>query len=85
LPTCPTIESVELAKLPDDWLSESSLSGTAELGTEWAHSLRTAVLRVPSAVIPAEFNYILNPLHPDFAAVQFQVSEDEYIDERLRK
>jgi RES domain-containing protein len=57
---------------------------TADYGTEWARSLTSAVLRVPSAVIPAEYNFILNPLHPDFSTIRFDVSNTEYIDKRLR-
>jgi RES domain-containing protein len=41
----------------------------AAVGDNWARSGRTAVLKLPSAVVPAEFNYILNPAHPDFARI----------------
>lgn len=39
-------------------------------GTEWARERGSAVLAVPSAVIPAETNYLLNPLHPDFRRIK---------------
>lgn len=34
------------------------------IGTEWAKKRSAAALAVPSAVIPVETNYLLNPLHP---------------------
>lgn len=84
VPESVAIEFVEMQQLARSWPSGSSYLETADLGTEWAHSLRTAVLRVPSAVIPAEFNYILNPEHPDFSGIRFWVPEYEYIDDRLQ-
>ncbi|MGO9262463.1 MAG: RES family NAD+ phosphorylase [Bryobacteraceae bacterium] len=84
LPESLVIEKVELKDLPDGWPDEGSGAETANYGTEWARSLRTAVLRVPSAAIRAEHNYILNPLHPDFDIIRFDVPDTEHIDSRLR-
>ena len=78
------IENVAREELPEGWPAEATAKETAFRGTEWAGSLRTAVLCVPSAVIQVEYNYILNLLHPDFAAILFEVMEAEYIDTRLR-
>jgi RES domain-containing protein len=84
LPQGLAIENVSLYDLPEGWPGESSAAETASHGSGWASSLRTAVLCVPSAAIRAEHNYILNPLHPDFSAIQFEVPDAEYIDRRLR-
>jgi RES domain-containing protein len=84
LPDDLAIENVELKSLPDGWPDGESEPDTATSGTEWASSLRTAVLRVPSAAIRAEHNYIVNPLHPDFKTIRFHVSAAEYIDSRLQ-
>ena len=54
------------------------------MGTRWATSLSTAVLRVPSAVMRSEYNYILNPLHPRFRDIVFEVALVDEIDGRLR-
>ena len=40
-------------------------------------------IKVPSAVILSEHNYILNPHHPEFAKIRFEVLATEYIDRRL--
>jgi RES domain-containing protein len=84
LPDSLLIESVPITDLAEGWPAVDSSVATADLGTAWASSLRTAVLRVPSAVIPAEHNYILNPQHPDFATIQFESPVAEYLDPRLR-
>jgi RES domain-containing protein len=77
------IETVGLENLIEGWPEGDSEATTAEYGTLWAGSLRTAVLRVPSAAIRAEHNYILNPLHPNFREIRFEAPDTEHIDHRL--
>jgi RES domain-containing protein len=84
LPDGLPIETVELEHLPDGWPANDSGLETAGHGSEWVSSLRTAVLEVPSAVIPDEHNYILNPQHPHFSMIGFRVPTGEYLDHRLQ-
>ena len=41
-----------------------------ELGDRWLNEQESAALKVPSAVIPVEFNYVLNPRHKDFGKIE---------------
>src|SRR6266850_2301369 len=60
----------ELSILDEDDVSKHLPdAGPRELGNHWLESLASAVLRVPSAVIPQEFNFLLNPRHPGFAQI----------------
>jgi RES domain-containing protein len=52
--------------LPRSWWRIPAVSATRRFGTDWAKQARTPVLRVPSAVTRGEFNYLLNPRHPEF-------------------
>ena len=56
----------------------------AELGSGWISAARTAVLSVPSAVVPRERNYLLNPAHPDFGKIRRGSPEPFSLDSRLR-
>jgi RES domain-containing protein len=58
-------------------------AGTRELGDHWLGSLGSAVLRVRSAVIPEEFNFLLNPRHPEFAQIVVESAIPFVFDERL--
>lgn len=49
--------------LPGNWKSLPVPASTQDFGTNLLHGLNKAVFRIPSSVIPEEFNYILNPLH----------------------
>jgi RES domain-containing protein len=52
-------------KLSKDWNAYPAKYETKLIGDEWANSNESVVLKVPSAVVPGEFNYMINPLHPD--------------------
>lgn len=77
--------TVELAGLPEDWRTYPAPERLAEIGSSWARQLRTAILNVPSAVVPHESNYLLNPSHPQFAEVIAGTPEPFRLDPRLRK
>ncbi len=67
---------------PPNWRAldspEAALAGGA-----WAASKRTALLRVPSALVPREANYVINPLHPDAARITVGAPEPLEWDARL--
>ena len=77
------IISLSIADLPVNWDAGEPTEATRDMGTAWAKKLSTAVLAVPSAVIPREWNYILNPAHPAFATFLFSEPEPFYFDHRL--
>src|SRR5207237_5630241 len=69
--------------LPPGWDAGQPTNLTRDIGTDWAACAASAVLAVPSAVIPREFTYILNPRHPDFTKIRFLRQEPFYFDDRL--
>lgn len=57
------------ARFPPDWRNLPPPASTRTFGDTWIASSRSAILRVPSVVISGEFNYLMNPHHPDFSRV----------------
>ena len=57
------------AELPPNWQSEPPTDATRQLGDLWIRESRSAVLAVPSALIPEEWNYLLNPNNTGFEKV----------------
>ncbi|MBB5031467.1 RES family NAD+ phosphorylase [Prosthecobacter vanneervenii] len=55
--------------LPPDWAEQPAPPSTQALGDHWARESRSAILQLPSVIIPAEPNYLLNPTHPDFRKI----------------
>lgn len=69
--------------LPSGWRKSPPTPSTQRIGDTWAEEGRSAVLQVPSAIIPEEHNYLLNPAHPDFRRIQIGRAEEITIDSRL--
>lgn len=64
-------ETVPLAKLPARWQRyDPPVDALRALGDAWVARAKTALLVVPSAIVTVENNYLLNPLHPEFAQVK---------------
>jgi RES domain-containing protein len=66
IPDSLSIETLKASDLPSDWKEKIIPVTLQELGTSWANRAKSPVLKVPSVVIEHEWNYVLNPLHPDF-------------------
>jgi RES domain-containing protein len=58
------------AQLPADWNTTEPAESTQRLGSAWAQKGNSAVLSVPSVLIPSERNYVLNPVHRDFPKIR---------------
>lgn len=63
------VETVAAAGLPADWTEEPPPPSSMEIGDLWVKEARSVVLELPSVIIQAEPNYLLNPAHPDFKKV----------------
>lgn len=79
------IDKVEPAQLPSDWRTIPAPLSLALIGDQWFTSGFPAVLMVPSAIIPVENNYLLNPLHKDFSRIQIHPPEPFVLDPRMWK
>ena len=73
------------ALLPAGWDAVPVPQATMELGSAWAKGAVTAVLKVPSVLVPAESNYLINPAHPDFRKLKVGKPLPFCFDPRMRK
>lgn len=77
------IQHINLQDLPDDW-NQSPISDVCQrLGSDWYQSEKSLMLKVPSAVIPDEFNFVLNIRHADFNKIKIADVLPFYLDKRL--
>jgi RES domain-containing protein len=74
---------VLVSELPSDWNQVADHADCVRRGDLWLREGRTALLRVPSAVVPIEANVLLNPGHVDAARVRVISHEPFAFDRRL--
>jgi len=78
------IRQVELKDLPKNWYKYENYTMTQKIGDEWIESGSTCLLKVPSAIIKMECNYLINPNHLDFKKIQIIQTEKFEFDPRLK-
>lgn len=77
------IRELAVDDLPKGWRAYPAPEDLKDLGTTWIRSGETAVLAVPSAVIPVERNFLLNPDHPDMVGIEIGEARPFAFDPRL--
>ncbi len=85
IPEPVTIEEVTPALLPPDWQQVTSYAQCQAVGAAWYQLRRSAVLKVPSAIIPFEANYLISTSHPDFSQIKLVSVEDFIFDSRIKQ
>lgn len=76
------VEVLPLRMLPRNWQQAGDLQ-CRTMGDDWLNGRRTLLLEVPSAIIPEEPNYLVNPTHPDITTVRVVQAREFLFDERL--
>lgn len=80
------IQEIKLGNLPEHRQSLSAYNLLQRQGSAWYKNQESLVLRLPSAVIPQEHNYMINTKHPDFADKVSLIRKEAYFwDQRLHK
>ena len=77
------VESILENNLPAKWRSYPAPAAVRAIGDDWVIEARSAVLSVPSAIVPAERVYVLNPTHVDFPRIRLGEPEPFEMDPRL--
>jgi len=77
------VRSLPQHSLPADWNRTPAPPALQHIGDTWSRSLKQVVLHVPSAVVPGEFNYLINPLHRDFRRIRIAQAVPFRFDKRL--
>jgi len=69
--------------LPSDWRMDPA--ATAQIGSRWIRGGNSPVLRVPSVIVPREWNYLISPIHPAFSTIDVHDHLPIEFDPRLWK
>lgn len=78
------VRTIQANHLPENWRRFEAYNKLQKIGSNWYNSKETLLLKVPSAVIPAEYNYLINTKHPDFKSEVKLIRHESYFwDTRL--
>jgi RES domain-containing protein len=83
IPESVTFRTISRSDLGERWDAHDDLSKCQSMGDAWLASASECMLVVPSAVVPEEFNYLINPKHPETARIQMVSSRPFSFDPRL--
>jgi len=75
----------EFQTLPENWNASPSPLEIQRIGDEWAEAQASVVLKVPTSVLPVEFNYLINIRHPGFTKIKLGKPQPFTFDKRLYK
>ncbi len=80
-----TILELKHDDLPDSWDSKPPILETQFIGDDFVKEKTAAVLKVPSAIVPQEFNYLINPNHPDINKISVISTTPFIFDSRFKQ
>lgn len=81
----PLILRLDLKSWPKDWRQSPAPARLREIGDAWIEAGKSVALRVPSALVPDEANFLLNPRHPDFHRLRIGRPLPFHYDPRLAR
>ena len=84
IPSALILPILEFRKLPRNWNRSPAPPSLARIGDDWIRSQASAVLEVPTSIVPEEQNYLVNPAHPDFALIRREKPRKFVFDKRLK-
>ena len=78
------MKQIQIKSLPSDWRSFSAYSNLQKIGSDWYNTRESLVLKIPSAIIPLEYNFMINTDHPEFVSkIKLVRTEDYFWDSRV--
>jgi len=85
IPDSIIIDTIDIRKLPKGWNQFPFITGTQKIGDKFILENKHLALRVPSAVVQGDFNYLINPLHTSIKKIKIQDTEPFTFDQRFFK
>lgn len=79
------VETLDPGSLPKNWRVSPAPPATLAIGDDWIKKSASAVLRVPSVIVPSEYNFLINPAHSAFGGITIGAAKPLDVDARLLK
>ena len=83
IPDTHATTTLPFKSLQNNWHINPAPPYTQQKGSNWIQSNNSLAMRVPAAVLPFEYNVLLNPLHPKINCIKIIQTQKLNIDQRL--
>ena len=83
LPDKLIIKTISVKRLPEDWKKFPAPKGLTAFYSKMVNDQTHIALAIPSVIVPEEYNYVINPNHPEIAKVKVRKFELLHMDERF--
>lgn len=83
VPDKSAIESISLQNLPENWQTSSNYNSCQVVTRYWFAEQKSMILKVPSSIVPDEFNVMINANHPNFGKIKIKRRQLFSVDQRL--
>ena len=77
------MDTIEASDLKKNWEQINNFFYCQSMAFNWLNNATVAILKVPSVIIKKEYNYLINPQHPDFKLIKLIGAEDFNFDQRF--
>jgi RES domain-containing protein len=78
------VKRIELNDLSKEWSEEGNFKICQKIATNWLENSESCILCVPSAIIPQENNFLINPQHPNFKYIKILSVQEFTFDNRIK-
>jgi len=78
------ILEIEIEDLPKGWDNKPPILQTQYIGDQFVKSDEAAILRIPSSIVPPEYNYLINPKHKDASKIKVISTKQMKFDNRIK-
>lgn len=85
IPEYISIQTIKEKDLPKQWNDFPHILKTQIIGTDFIYSKKACVLKVPSAIVKGDYNFLINPHHKDFLKIKIIKIFDFPFDRRIFK
>ena len=85
IPDRPSTKILRERELPIDWNALDIFQVTQKIGDYFLEEQKNLILQVPSVLMPEEYNYVINPLHPSMKQVKITHQRQIEFNDRLMK
>lgn len=83
IPDTLPVSRISLKSLPENWNAFHYHPSTQTIGDKFVSENACSILKAPSAVTQGDFNFLLNPAHPDFGRIKIKKVEKFPFDKRI--